>query len=404
MNVRGCLVLCTLLAVVAMATAAGAQPPIHQVGDHWSAWDAPAPPEGAQVITVEPGDTLWSIAERVLGDPYLWPQLWEQNKYVLDAEWIYPGDPIFVSPAAMTGAEGVAGPSISELPEPGMPSADDPYRTEEIAPEDSSDLFSTKPEEVSEAPVPLGFESDIYCTGYVGELNEELPYSVTASEHNFMTPTLNPLGAGAVQSSLWSGKAARKLLLGLGDIVYLKGGSADGLSPGMLLTAVNPEDKVIHPVTGKTIGRFYRYQGRLRVLSVQESSAIAEISFLCDPILLGTGLKPFEPEPVPLRRVTPLRPVNFPSSKEELAQGATIIATRDKVYTLGAGHLVLIDHGFAEDVAPGDIYTIYRQTPGEYPAIVLGEIGVLSVFEKSSLARILRSRYAIYVGDGLVLK
>lgn len=400
MNVRGCLVLCTLLAVV--ATVAGAQPPIHQVGDHWSAWDAPEPPEGAQVITVQPGDTLWSIAERELGDPYLWPQLWEQNKYVLDAQWIYPGDPIFVSPAALTGAEGVAGPSISELPGAGMPSDENPYDT--LSPEESGDLFSTKPEEVSAAPVPLGYESDIYCTGYVGAMEEEFAYSIVGSESNFMTPTLNPQGAGAVQSSLWNGNSARKLLLSLGDIVYVDGGSADGLSAGMLLTAVKVGDKVVHPVTGKVEGRFYKYLGRLRLLSVQESSAIAEIAYSCDPILVGTVLKPFEPEPVPLRRMTPMRPVNFPASKEEIAAGPTIIASRDRVYTLGVGHLVLIDRGFEEDVAPGDIFTVYRRTPGDFPPVVLGEIGVLSVFERSSLARILRSRYAIYVGDGLVLK
>jgi hypothetical protein len=390
-----------LLAFV--TTVAGAQPPIRQVGDHWSAWEAPEAPADLQVVTVQPGDTLWSIAERVLGDPYLWPQIWEQNKYILDARWIYPGDPIFVSSAALTGAEGIAGPSISDLPDLGMPSEDDPYRTE-LTPEETGDLFSTRPEEVSEAPVPLGFESDIYCTGYVGELEEEFAYSVVASENNFMTPTLKPEGKGAMQSAQWSGNAAQKLLLGLGDVVYLDGGSADGLSPGMLLTAVDPGDPVVHPVSGKTIGRFYRYQGRVRVLAVQEGTAIAEIAQLCDPVQVGSVLKPFEPEPVPLRRVTPMRPVNFPAPKEEVAAGATIIASRDKVYTLGAGHLVLIDQGFDNDVAPGDIYTVYRRTPGDFPSIVLGEIGVLSVFEQSSLARILRSRYAIYIGDGLVLK
>ena len=40
----------------------------------------------------------------------------------------------------------------------------------------------------------------------------------------------------------------------------------------------------------------------------------------------------------------------------------------------------------------------------EIPPIVLGELGILSVFEATSLARILRSRYAVYIGDPLQLK
>ena len=53
---------------------------LHLVGDHWSAWDPPSEvPEGSQVYAIQPGDTLWDLASRYLGDPYLWPQLWERN-------------------------------------------------------------------------------------------------------------------------------------------------------------------------------------------------------------------------------------------------------------------------------------------------------------------------------------
>ena len=262
---------------------------------------------------------------------------------------------------------------------------------------------------MGDAPVALGFESDIYCTGYVGEEDEEFAYRVAGSEFDHLSPQLDP-GRSYQVSGEFGVAFTEKFGLGVGDVIYLDSGRADGLSAGELLVAVRPKEKLFHPLNKEFLGRMYAYLGRVRVLSVQPDTAIAEIIQLCTPITVGTGLKVFQPEPVPLRRITPLRPVNYPSADEELDQGPTIIASMDnlvtgsQLVTLGASYLVMIDHGEEDDVVPGDIYTIYRRGRPGYPAIVLGELGILSVFEKTSLARILRSRYAIYLGDSLVLK
>lgn len=37
-----------------------------------------------EVYTVQPGETLWSIAEKKLGDPYLWPWIYNLNEHSLD--------------------------------------------------------------------------------------------------------------------------------------------------------------------------------------------------------------------------------------------------------------------------------------------------------------------------------
>ena len=110
-----------VLTLVMLAAGAAAHTPpanLHLVGDHWTAWDPPtAFPDGAEVYRIVAGDTLWDLAERYYGNPYLWPQIWEKNPYVLDAHWIYPGDPLVVgisvtpiedvrAAASMEGAEG----------------------------------------------------------------------------------------------------------------------------------------------------------------------------------------------------------------------------------------------------------------------------------------------------------
>jgi hypothetical protein len=149
------------------------------------------------------------------------------------------------------------------------------------------------------------------------------------------------------------------------------------------------------------VGRFYHYLGRIRILSVQESTAIAEIIHTCDPIVVGAFLAPFQPEPVPLGRSTAMRPVNFPAAAEKLESAPSIVYSRDEVLSLGADHVVHVDLG-EQDVTPGDLYTIYRENsrPG-LPPIVIGELAVLSVHRHFSVAKILESRYPIRLGDRL---
>ena len=98
-----------------------------------------------------------------------------------------------------------------------------------------------------------------------------------------------------------------KYNLTVGDIVYVDGGMAAGLSPGVVYSIVRPLELVHNPDTEDVVGRVYQYQGRLRLLTVQDQVAIAEIVQACDSIIDGAGLKPFVPEPVPLGRRTGLR-------------------------------------------------------------------------------------------------
>jgi len=65
-----------------------------------------------QTYVIRQGDTLWSIAGRLLGDPLRWHELWTQNRAALEAaqrgrmigglrcvgpDWIFPGTVIQVA-------------------------------------------------------------------------------------------------------------------------------------------------------------------------------------------------------------------------------------------------------------------------------------------------------------------
>ncbi|HVT18896.1 MAG TPA: LysM peptidoglycan-binding domain-containing protein [Thermoanaerobaculia bacterium] len=369
---------------------------LHLEGDHWTAWNPPAPDAGTQTYTIVRGDTLWDLARRYYGNPYLWPQLWEKNQYIRDAHWIYPGDPLVtgikvapVESLAAVSAVGAAGsPALAppqSAPEPEAPAAE---------------KGATGMGMAAKPPVPLGAESDIYCSGFIGDRDEAFPYAIVGSEYEVLTPKL--IGdSGKTPIGIYGVAETAKFDLSTGDIVYIGGGQTQGLAAGKLLTIVASRREVVHPVQRGVFGRYYQYLGRLRVLSVQESGAIAEIVHSCDAIRVGARLLPFEPEPVPLGRPTGMRPVNLPATVEKLKDAPVILFARDDIVTLGQDHMVFIDRGADQELTPGDVFTIYRMNRPGLPPIVLGELAVLSVQKRSALAKITESRYPIYVGDRL---
>jgi hypothetical protein len=44
------------------------------------------------VYVIKKGDTLWDLSDEFLKDPYLWPELWQNNQYITNPHLIYPGN------------------------------------------------------------------------------------------------------------------------------------------------------------------------------------------------------------------------------------------------------------------------------------------------------------------------
>lgn len=371
--------LLTLLLLLGPA-AVGQSPPedLHLVGDHWTAWDPPSSfPEGAELYMVVIGDTLWDLSARFLGDPYLWPQIWERNQYVLDAHWIYPGDPLLL---------GIQVTSSEELEQITEVSEEPPV---EIAVQPPSSPYPI---------VQLGHADDIYCSGYIGESEESFPFRVSGSEYEILGPTFDIDKRGKLQAEFGVVDTI-KYGLSVGDIVYLGSGRTSGVVAGDVFSAIVPGVLIRHPSTGRQIGQFYSYSGRIRVLSVQETSAIAEIVQSCSFTSVGAKLKPFEAEPVPSRRKPPMRPASYPTSLESLDGSPLIVYAKDGLVVIGKDHVVFIDQGLDHGLAAGDLLTIYRRPRAGGPPLVLGEIALLSVREVTSSGKVVESRHPIYVGD-----
>ena len=95
---------------------------------------------------------------------------------------------------------------------------------------------------------------------------------------------------------------------------------------------------------------------------------------------------------------------NDPSPTGADVTAPTIIHAFLGAVSIGQDQVVFIDRGAEDNLSPGDIFTVYRENRQGYPPVVLGELSVLSVKRRSATARILESRYPIYLGDRLELK
>ncbi len=341
--------------------------PLHKVDGRWTPYQPPtefAP--DANVYTIQKGDTLWALAKKFLGNPYLWPQLWEKNKYIRDAHWIYPGDPLVVGVKAVEVAPPAPAPTPTVTPPPAAPATG-----------------AALPEGTGEAPpanlVAAGSEADIYCFAYLDKANARPQLTLKSAEQIEYESTFST-----------------------NDIVYLSGGENEGVKAGQEYFIVLPVRQLRHPATHAVLGTVMRYLGRLRVLCTTDHSATAEIVASCDAIPMGAWLKPFEPIPIPMTILT--KPVERCDPASNNARGY-IVYSRDDDVTFGQGEVVMIDLGDADQVAPGSQAIIYRDNPVPgTPRLLLGELAVLTTGDHWATATIIRSSGPMQVGDRVQLK
>lgn len=340
------------------------RPPKHlkQLPDgHWTPWDPPAIPEGAKVHVVVRGDTLWGLAGQYLNNPYLWPQIWDKNRYVLDSHWIYPGDPLIIPALEVVPNEPPQSPPVGEQ-QPG---------------DDSGNKQAEMPAVPPPPPdYPLGDYQDAYCVAYVQDEAVKGPKIVAPDEEEMIG-------------------------IGQGHVVYLNAGTSDGLKPGDHFTIVHDGGELKHPVTHHEIGHRVDWIGQLTLIAVQEKAATAEITFACQDIHRGDFIIPYKEVSIPTSHTRVNQRIG--DRYTNMGSGKTsgyVILSRDEQTALGQGNIVGLDLGPSE-VKAGDVVTIYRDNRSgeDLPRQNLGEGVVLRTEGQSAIVRISAAVKEIYVGD-----
>lgn len=333
---------------------------------HWTPWDPPTVPDGANVHTVVSGDTLWGLSATNLKNPYLWPHIWDENRYILDSHWIYPGDPI-VLPGSLEVVP----------PESGSPVAQAMEAEDEQWEDMGGGSGGGSPAPAAPTRYPVGHSQDFYCATYIKDEALDRDAKIIGADEPQVTA------------------------LGEGDVVYLSSGRQDGLKPGNRFMVLRDSGRVKHPVTRKTLGHRIDMRGQLTVIAVQDKTATAEITYSCEDLLRGDVIVPYKDIPIPTRDAPLARRINAYTMESSGKTTGYLVLSKDPQSSLGEGNIVDVDMGQSDGLQPGDVLSIYRENPeGEdLPRVNLGEAVVLMTDSRTSVVRISHSAREIYLGD-----
>jgi hypothetical protein len=179
---------------------------------------------------------------------------------------------------------------------------------------------------------------------------------------------------------------------GTRDLLVIDGGTNAGVQLGQLFylrraNRFGVNDPKVH-LGARTVGW-------IRIVAVNDSTAIANIEHVCAAIVRSDYLEPF---------VAPVVPAG--ADRDETtgepdfnALGQVLVGNENRSAN-GAGDYVLIDRGRDHGVAPGARFALYRDVKvGGMPLASLGEVVVISTGPTMAVTRITRARDAIVAGD-----
>jgi LysM domain len=367
---RGLTELAAVLVITGASSAASAQVRVSQGGMA----DEAAVRAGSHAV--EEGETMWSLAERFLGNGEEWPRLWSWNPEVTNPHYIYPGFVVRLREGAQGG------------PPPDMP------------------------------PPPKLRSHILGGPRFKMSAGVELPAGAT------LTGEQAWLDKDALKSvSRIIGSSEDHMLLSLSDEIYVKLESGSAPEPGKELAIFNrytrqevsPKATPFKTYPAGTEGEVVRVLGRVRIVRFDPKKKVATAVIIQarDPIERG-----HEVADIP-GGVTVV--AAKPNAKH--VQGRIVAATR-ALGTLGQQQLVFIDAGSSQGVERGNEFAVVRQgdtwrkqlslhehlsgserpdpkaaSADQLPPENVAQLRVLDVRPNSSTALIMHATSEVYPGD-----
>jgi len=203
-------------------------------------------------------------------------------------------------------------------------------------------------------------------------------------------PMLTVPRAGGLQIA--GGQATEpRTVFGRGDLLYINGGTLAGLQLGQQFF-VRRSMTFGRPTSGP---RAVRTSGGIRIVAVNDTTAVASIDFGCGEIMSGDYLDPF---------IAPSLPANADkpdtTGEPDFGMPGRVVFGRDEDVTGAPGDFMLIDRGLEQGVVPGSRLAVYRhvRTDG-VPLALIGEAVVTAVGSTMAQIRVTQAQSSIESGD-----
>jgi hypothetical protein len=313
--------------------------------------------------SVQSGDTLWDICQKLLDNPWYWPKLWSLNEYITNPHEIYPGNRLVFFPGSET-----APPRMEVVTEGGS--------------------IATTQTEAGPLPVTQGVVASVPAmapaagSGRVTEVKLKSLTLVSEKELN---------EAGWVTHS-----GEQKSELFFGDHVYLKFKRKQQVSVGDRFHIVVEVKKVKTPdAFFGTLGVLVRKVAVINVVAIHKNTVEAVVADCDDSFRRGAKFIPF---------VSPIRKV-VPHPLDKSIEGM-IVEDENQQFLISNNDFVYLNLGRKQGVDAGAQLFVVRRgdalVPGadkKLPDVVYGRLLVVETGDNTSTAYVTDLKDSLQVGD-----